>query len=269
MLRCRSHWLSIAVMLPWIAITAGCSNLPLPPTAPTVNPPPPSVSSGSLGAATPPATSQFTVNPTAFSFPNTAIGITSLINAVATLTSTGNATQLTAITSSNPSDFPVTTTCSVPGTLAAGGACLVSIQFKPSSAGARSAQITITTTNGGRVSIATSGTGVSATLSQITISPQTFAFPATMVGSTSFTGAVFTLTNSGDVAIDMTALTSSNPNEFPTTTTCSVPGSLAPGASCTVSMQFRPGAGGDRFSQMTIATGNAGTGTVSVSGAGI
>jgi Abnormal spindle-like microcephaly-assoc'd, ASPM-SPD-2-Hydin len=266
----RSHWLSIAVLLPWIALTAGCRILPLPPAAPSVNTPSSTSSSGSLGAAPPPAPSQFTVDPASFSFPSTAIGSTSSINAVATLTSTGNATQLTAITSSNPSEFSLTTTCSLPGALAAGATCLVSIQFKPSSAGARSAQITITTTNGGRVSIAIAGTGVPSTLAQITISPQSLSFPDTVVGSTSFTGAaVFTLTNTGNAAIDLTAITSSNPNEFPTTTTCNLPGSLVPGASCTVSVQFRPGARGGRSTQMTILTSNAGTGTVSVSGAGI
>jgi hypothetical protein len=48
-----------------------------------------------------------------------------------------------------------------------------------------------------------------------------------------------------------------------------VPGSLAPDASCTVSIQFRPSAGGNRSAKMVIAASNAGTGTFSVSGAGI
>jgi hypothetical protein len=77
------------------------------------------------------------------------------------------------------------------------------------------------------------------------------------------------LTNAGTAAIELTAITSSNPGEFPNTTTCTIPGALAPGASCTVSVQFRPGAGGSRSAQMTIATSNAGTGTLSLSGAGI
>jgi hypothetical protein len=48
-----------------------------------------------------------------------------------------------------------------------------------------------------------------------------------------------------------------------------VPGSLAQGASCTVSIQFRPSAGGNRSARILIATSDAGTGTFSVSGAGI
>jgi len=269
MLRYRSHWLSIAVMLAWIALATDCRNLPLPPAAPSVNSPSSTPGSGFLGATTPPAASQFTVDPASFSFPRTAVGTTSSIIGVATLTSTAGATQLTAITSSNPGEFPVTTTCSVPGALAAGATCLVSIQFKPNSAGTRSAQITMLTTNGGRVSLALSGDGVQGTLSLITISPESFSFPGTVVGSTSFTGAVITLTNSGTFAIDLTAITSSNQAEFPITTTCNVPGSLAPGASCTMFVQFRPSVSGNRSGQMTILTGNAGTGTFSVSGAGI
>ena len=268
MLHCRSHWFSIAVMLAWIVLTAGCSNLPLPPVAPSVNSPSSSSGSGSFGAAQPVASSQFTVNPAAFSFPTTAIGITSSINAVATLTSTGNAIQFTDITSSNPSEFPITTTCSVPGALAPGATCLVTIQFRPNSAGARSAQITMNTSDAGRVSIAMSGAGVQATLSQITISPESVSFPNTVVGSTSFTAVVITITSTATTAIQLTAITSSNSSEFPTTTTCSVPGSLAPGASCTVSVQFRPSFGGNRSAQMVIATSNGGTATISVSGAG-
>ena len=269
MLHYCSRWLSIAVMLAWIALIAACSNLPLPsvPVAPSVAAP--SSSSGSFGAAAPPASSQFTVNPAVFSFPSTAIGSTSSINAVATLTITGNAIQLTAITSSDPSEFPLTTTCSVPGALAPDATCLVSIQFKPSSAGTRSAQITMNTTNAGRVSLAVSGAGAQAPLLQITISPENFSFPGTVVGSTSFTAAVITITSTSTAAIEVTAITSSNPSEFPTTTTCNVPGSLAPGASCAVSVQFRPTFGGNRSAQLVIATSNGGTGTISVSGAGI
>ena len=270
MLRYRSHWLSIAVMLAWIALTAGCSSysVPLPPVAPSATTPSPSSGSVSVGAAPAPASSQFTVTPADFSFPATSIGTTSSTNGVATLTSTGNAIQLTAITSSNPSEFPVTTTCSLTRALAPNVPCLVSIQFMPSSTGARSAQITITTTNAGRVSLAMSGNGVSSPVPQITITPESFSFPNTVVGST-FTGGVVTLTNTGTVAINLATITSSNVSEFPITTTCNLPGSLIPGASCTVLLQFRPSVGGNRSAQMVIVTSNAGRPTFSVSGAGI
>src|SRR5262249_37432305 len=155
----------------------------------------PSSSSGSFGAAPPPAVSQFTVTPGTVSFPDTAIGTTSSITAVATLTSSGNAVQLTAITSSNPSEFPLTTAFRVPVAFAPAAPCLVSIQFKPSSAGTRSAQITMNTTSGSSGSLAVSGAGVPTTLSQIAISPDSFLFPNTVVGITSFTAALIRVTN--------------------------------------------------------------------------
>jgi hypothetical protein len=127
----------------------------------------------------------------------------------------------------------------------------------------------MSTTNGGGVSLALSGAGEQATSSQITISPESFSFPNTVVGSTSFTDAVITITVTGTAAIQLTVITSSNPSEFPTTTTCNMPGSLAPGANCTVSVQFRPSFGGNRSAQVVIATSNAGTGTISISGAGL
>ncbi len=269
MLHRRSYPLSIAVMLAWIGLTAGCSNLPLPAIPPSVTAPSSGSGSSSFGASSPPASSQFTVTPTAFSFPDTAIGSTASTNAVATLTGTGAAIQLVAITSSNPSEFPLTTTCSVPGTIAPSTTCLVSVQFKPNAAGTRAAQIAITTTNASAISLAVSGLGVPSALPQITITPESFSFPNTVVGSTSFTGGVVTLTNTGTIAIGLTTITSLDVNEFPITTTCNLPGSLAPGASCTVLVQFRPGFGGNRSGQMVIATTNAGTGTFSVFGVGM
>src|SRR5215467_6473040 len=270
MLRYRSHWLSIAVMLAWIALTAGCSSysVPIPPAAPSATTPSPSSGSVSVGATVATTSTQFTVTPAVFSFPATAIGTTSSTNGVATLTSSGNAIQLIAITSSNPSEFPVTTTCSLTNALAPNVPCLVSIQFMPSSAGTRSAQITITTTNAGRVSLAMSGDGVSSPVPEITISPGSFAFPNTVVGGT-FAGGVITLTNTGTVAVNLTTITSSDLSEFPITTTCNLPGSLIPGASCTVLVQFRPSVGGIRSAQMVIVTSNAGSPTFSVSGAGM
>ena len=270
MLRCRSHWFSIAVMLAWIALSAGCSSysVPIPPVAPSATTSTPSSGSVSVGATPAPASTQFTVAPAAFSFPATAIGTTSSTNGVATLTSSGNAIQLLAITSSNPSEFPVTTTCSLTAALAPNVPCLVSIQFVPSSAGTRSAQITITTTNAGRVSLAMSGAGVSSSVPEITISPESFTFPNTVIGST-FTGGVITLTNTGTVAVNLTTITSSDLSEFPISSTCNLPGSLIPGASCTVLVQFRPSVGGSRTAQMVIVTTNAGTSTFSVSGSGI
>jgi hypothetical protein len=124
------------------------------------------------------------------------------------------------------------------------------------------------TANAGKVSVAMSGAGVQLVPALITISPESFLFPVTLVGSTSGTGAVITLTG-GTTVIGLTTITSSNPGEFPMTTTCNMPGSLAPGASCTVAVQFRPIADGSRSAQLTIVTSNAGTRTLSVSGSGI
>jgi hypothetical protein len=265
----KKHWLSIAV-LAWIAFAPGCQVHPLSPAAPDVSTPSSGSGSTSFGAAPPLASSQFTVDPGAFSFPSTVIGTASPINAVATLRGTGIAIQLVAITSSNPSEFPVTTTCTVPGALLQGTACLVSIQFRPNAAGARSAQITMSTANAGSVSLALSGTGVQATLSPIAITPGSFFFPNTVVGSTSFTSALFTLTNTGTTVIHLTVITSSNPNEFPLTTTCNLPMTLVAGGSCTMSVQFRPSVVGNRSAQMTIATSDAAAGTTFfISGAGI
>ncbi len=129
-----------------------------------------STGSQQSGTTAPSTSAQFTVNVTSVSFPSTVVGTTSSTTAPITVTATGNAPlQLTSIVSSNPSEFPLATTCS--GPLAPGTTCSVSIQFKPASTGDRSSQVTISTSNADNKTLTLSGTGTPcATLSPMSAS---------------------------------------------------------------------------------------------------
>ena len=78
------------------------------------------------------------------------------------------------------------------------------------------------------------------------------AFPSTGVGTTAATPLVVTLWNNGTDAVPVGAVTNSNTDEFPWTTTCQISGSLAPGSTCTVVAGFKPNAMGAQTATLTI-----------------
>ena len=123
------------------------------------------------GTATEP-TSGVNLNPNLLNFGNQNNGTTS--NAQ-TVTLTNNGTAALAISSivlagTNASDFAQTNTCPVsPNTLAVNANCTISVTFKPTASGSRSASVTITDNTDGEgeavQNIPLNGTGVSTTTS--------------------------------------------------------------------------------------------------------
>jgi subtilase family serine protease len=194
------------------------------------------------------STPAVTLTPTSLNFGTVATGVTSPVKTV-TLKNSGKATLTItsiAITGTNISDFPETTTCT--SSLAAGASCLIKVQFKPSATGARSASVSITDNAAGSPQqVPLSGTGTTAKLSPTPLSLGTLA-----VGLTSPVHKV-TLTNVGTTAITISsiAVTGTDPGDFPeTATTCT--SSLAAAASCTVSLQFKPARTGVRSADLTV-----------------
>ena len=175
-----------------------------------------------------------------------------------TLTNSGGA-PLTisglAITGTNSGDFSQTSTCPLsPTSLVAGASCRISVAFRPSAAGARSATVSVTDNAGGSPhTVALSGTGASAPA--VTLSPASVTFGSEQV-ATSSPAQVVTLTNSGSapLTISSQALTGNNPGDFTITTTCPVsPAALAAGGSCTTSVTFTPTAPGTRTASLTVS----------------
>ena len=85
-------------------------------------------------------------------------------------------------------------------------------------------------------------------------------FPTTGVGTTSATPIIITLWNTGTSAVPVASVTDSNSDEFPFTTTCQIPGSLAASSSCTVTARFKPSGLGARTGTLTINANNASQG---------
>ncbi len=196
-----------------------------------------------------------TLTPTSLNFGAVATGVTSAIKTV-TLKNSGKATlTITAITitGTNSGDFPETSTCG--SSLAAGAACIIKVQFKPSATGARSASVSITDNAAGSPQqVPLSGTGTTAKLV-----PTPLGFGTLAVGLTSVVHKV-TLTNVGTTALTISsiAVTGAEAADFPeTATTCG--SSLAAAASCTVSLTFKPSTTGARSANLTVTDNAAGS----------
>jgi hypothetical protein len=197
------------------------------------------------------------LSPASVSFGNQPVGTSSTAHNV-TLSNTGNAALTITnivITGTNSGDFSQINTCPAsPVTLSAGANCTISITFKPTATGSRSASVSITdNASGGPQSVSLSGTGTPAA-PVVSLSPTILSFGNQHVG-TSSTAQSVTLTNIGNATLTLSmAITGANSSDFSETNTCGV--LVAPGSNCTISVTFKPTAAGNRSASVTI-TDNA------------
>ena len=188
------------------------------------------------------------------------------------LTNTGQqpTTAVTvALTTATGSGFalvaPTTGECVTGTTMLAGGAsCTIRVRFTAPAAGAQTATLAATATTGGTATpLPLTGNGQRpAVLSGTT----TNNFGTIVVNATSgvFT---WTISNTGDVATGLPALTNSNQTELIVgTNTCTV--AVAGGGKCTIGASFRPSAAGARTGTMTLTATPGGAVTLTASATG-
>ena len=161
------------------------------------------------------------------------------------------------ITGTNSGDFAQANTCGA--AVAAGANCTISVTFRPTGTGSRTASVNITDNGpGSPQAITLSGTGTAAPAPAVTLNPAALAFGSQTVNSTSTAQSV-TLTNSGNAALSITGITitGTNSGDFTQATTCVSP--VAAGANCTISVTFRPTATGSKTASVNIADDAAGS----------
>ena len=215
------------------------------------------------GAGTPALTM-----PSATNFGTVNVGASSSIVAK-TIGSTGTAAaQITTVTSSNPSEFPIVSrTCTDGATVGAGSSCTVSVQFSPAASGARNGQITVTSNGtGSPQSFAVSGTGQAVAGTPTLSVPASAGLGSSAVGVQT-AGTQITITNAGAVSATITSVLSSSASEFPiVANTCGI---VAGGANCKVTVAFKPLAAGARNGSLTISSNATGSPhAVALSGTG-
>jgi len=195
------------------------------------------------GTGTAASSIALSVTPTSIAFPTTVVGATSAAQVV-TLKNTGSATatfSTTTFIGADPTSFTETaTTCGA--TLAAGASCTVSVAFKPLSAIAETASLSVSDNAAGSPqTVALTGTGAAAAAPALTLTPTSIAFPNTVAGTAS-DAQIVTLKNTGAATLTLTsiALTGSNTTSFAQIGTCGA--TLAASATCQLYVAFTPNA---------------------------
>jgi Tol biopolymer transport system component len=213
------------------------------------------------------AVSSLTVSPRSLAFGNQLVNSTSPAQTVRVANVSTAAVPITsvALSGANPGQFARTHNCG--SSLAAGASCTVSVVFKPTSTGAKSAVLTVNGSGGGLRSVSLTGTGVTISATY-TVSPSSLGFGSRAVGTTS-PAKIVTVHNTGSVALPLSGITlgGTNPGQFARTTNCG--SSLAAGASCTVSVVFKPTSKGAKSATLVVTPGgHAPQKSVALSGTG-
>lgn len=227
---------------------------------------PQNVSLSGTGAATGAAAS---LSPATLTFASQAVATTSAAQTITLSNSGASALIVTsiAVTGANASDFAQTNGCG--SSVAAGGNCKISVTFKPTASGSRSAAVAFANNaSGSPQSVSLSGTGA-ASPAVAKLSSSTLAFGNEAWDLISSSQAI-TLTNTGgaSLSISSVAFTGADATDFTDVTTCG--SSLVAGGSCTIAVLFTPSIIGSCSASLKITDNASGSPqAVSLSGTGI
>jgi FtsP/CotA-like multicopper oxidase with cupredoxin domain len=206
------------------------------------------------------------VTPASLAFGTRSVGSTSTAQR-ATLTNVGGlplSFTSSTLSGANAADWVITgTTCGA--TLASGASCTVSVAFRPTAVGPRTARLDVVTSSAfaPTQSVALSGTGVAPNAS---VSPTSLTFPGQNVATTS-APQVIVLSNDGGATLGSIVIGTTG-NFARTTGTGSCGSTLAAGASCRIYVTFRPTASGTRTGSVNIASNDPVHPTITVPATG-
>jgi hypothetical protein len=208
-------------------------------------------------------------SPASLAYGSQLLNVTSAAQTV-TVTNTGSSSLTVSsvtLAGTNPGDFAVSSNgCST--AVAPAGTCTITVTFKPTVLGGRSAvlQIASNASNGTR-SVTLSGTGIAPAVG---VSPTTLAFGNQVQGTVS-AGQTVTVTNSGTAALHVGTPTFSGANagDYAISSNGCL-AAVAAGANCTIILTFTPSATGSRVGTLQIPSdASNGTQSVSLTGTGI
>ena len=153
------------------------------------------------------------------------------------------------LTGADPTEFTQTTTCQVPGTLAAGATCSSNIYFTPNQSGGAN----ITQVYSGNFTVGRAGSLISGQGTAVKVTPVTLAFPSTPEGSSSAPMTV-TFQNAGSTALSISSVNIINGSvpgqNFTQTNTCQP--SVPANSTCTFTVTFTPQATGTITGTLSI-----------------
>jgi uncharacterized repeat protein (TIGR01451 family) len=210
-----------------------------------------------------------TASPTALDFGTqglltTSAGKIAAANATGTLSASFSATTLGG---SNPDDFVIVADGCGSAVVTPGGNCQVTVAFRPTAPGARSALLEFNdNASGSPQTVTLTGSGVT-----LDVSPSPIAFGSQSLSMAS-APTVVTITNddASTVSILSLSFTGQNSGDFSTTNDSCTGTALGSHLSCTVGVVFTPQALGTRLATLSIASSAADSPrTIDVGGTGI
>lgn len=157
-------------------------------------------------------------------------------------------------------------TCAVGGTLFEGDTCTVSVQFAPSVAGAREAQLQVASSGSFPPVLMLKGTGLGGPAPGAALSVTALDLGTIRVGNESAPSEVV-LSSTGSGTLHVSALAARGPFTVTPKSCPGVPFSLPAGSSCSVTVTFAPDGTGAMQGALQI-TADAGTLEVALSGQG-
>ncbi len=201
------------------------------------------------------------ITPSSFSFGNAVVGTTD--SQTLQLSNTGTATLTVSQVSVTGTIFSITG-LTLPLTLNTGQSKTFNVQFSPTSAGAASSTLTITSNApGSPATVALSGTGVAATLT-LSFSSNSISFGSVNTGTSST--KTETITNTGNSTVQITQISVSGTGY---TLNGASPVGLSAGQTLTFSVIFDPTVAGSASGTVTVTSNAAGSpATISLSGTG-
>lgn len=217
----------------------------------------PAPSGNGTGSGSGGSTGTVAVSPGSLSFGSVNVGAPAgpLTITVSNTTSSTVTLSSASISGANASDFATSsTTCG--STLGASSTCSSNITFTPSASGTRTASWSITSGNSSTpLTVALSGTGVSAAAVSITASPSSLTWGNVAFGQVSG-GKIATLSNTGTTAVSFNGVSIGGANAQDFTVSANTCGSsLAPSSSCTVTAYFAPQETGSLSATLSFSDG--------------
>jgi hypothetical protein len=209
----------------------------------------------------------YSLSVSSLAFGNQQVAVSSAGMLVTVTNNGANALPITSINDSgtNASQFTLTHNC--PASVPVGASCEISVVFRPTTVGAKTATLNVNAGSGaGTKNVSLSGTGIVPTYA---LFPTVLAFANQAVGIASPPIAA-TLTNTGSLTLPINNITRSgtNANQFSLTHSCGA--SLAPGASCSINVTFLPTTAGVKAASVNVVGGaSAGTQSMGLSGTGV
>ncbi len=195
------------------------------------------------------------ITPTTHDYGSVPIGAHSGV--VGFTVSTGSATGLLAVTiaGAGASEFEIIGGNCDGSALSARSPCTIFVAMRPTSVGALAAQLQVTATPGGTISVPLSGIGLAPAQLQ-SITPSTLSFGSVVTGGASAVHR-FTVSNIGSSSVGPMAalLVGPDASQFelvPLADTCSNHAN-APGASCTIDVRFLPSSLGLKTASLAIS----------------